>query len=71
MDILSGFQCSETGKVCKLERSLYGLKQSLRAWFGHFYDAMKEYGYTQSNIDHTLFYKQDGGKKNSFFLLKK
>jgi Reverse transcriptase (RNA-dependent DNA polymerase) len=62
MDIPPGFQCSEIGKVCKLERSLYGLKQSPRAWFGRFCGAMKEYGYTQSNANHTLFYKQDGGK---------
>jgi transposase InsO family protein len=63
MDIPPGYQCHETkGKVCKLEKSLYGLKQSPRAWFGRFCSAMKGYGYTQSNSDHTLFYRQNQGK---------
>jgi Reverse transcriptase (RNA-dependent DNA polymerase) len=29
------------GKVCHLKRSLYGLKQSPRAWFNRFSTAMK------------------------------
>jgi hypothetical protein len=36
---------------------LYGLKQSPRAWFGRFTEAMKRIGYHQGNSDHTLFIK--------------
>ena len=61
MDVPPGYQC-DGNMVCKLERSLYGLKQSSRAWFGRFCSAMKGYGYNQSNSDHTLFYKQNQGK---------
>ena len=35
----------EGGKVCKLKRTLYGLKQSPRAWFGRFTEVMKKCGY--------------------------
>ena len=63
MDIPPGFTCSRTqGKVCKLKRALYGLKQSPRAWFGRFHKAMVAIGYSQSNADHTLFIKRSGGK---------
>ena len=48
------------GEVCKLKKSLYGLKQSPRAWFGRFTMAMKKYGFKQSNSDHTLFLKHRG-----------
>ncbi|RVW73995.1 Retrovirus-related Pol polyprotein from transposon RE1 [Vitis vinifera] len=34
-------------KVCKLKKSLYGLKQSLRAWFGRFTKSMRAFGYCQ------------------------
>jgi len=50
------------GKVCKLKRALYGLKQSPRAWFGRFTLAMKATGYQQSNADHMLFVKHKDGK---------
>ncbi|KAH9659075.1 hypothetical protein KPL70_023730 [Citrus sinensis] len=49
-------------KVCKLKKSLYGLKQSPRAWFGKFTKAMVHFGYNQSNSDHTLFIKKRQGK---------
>ncbi|PRQ17925.1 putative RNA-directed DNA polymerase [Rosa chinensis] len=53
---------SDVGKVCKLKKSLYGLKQSPRAWFGRFSKSMKAFGYRQSNSDHTLFIKCKNGK---------
>ena len=49
-------------KVCKLKNSLYGLKQSPRAWFGRFTKLMRAFGYHQSNLDHTLFLKKQHGK---------
>jgi Reverse transcriptase (RNA-dependent DNA polymerase) len=58
MDIPPGYTHQKQEKlVCKMERSLYGLKQSPWAWFGRFCKAMKKYNYTQSDFDHTLFYK--------------
>ncbi|GJZ75487.1 putative RNA-directed DNA polymerase [Tanacetum coccineum] len=47
-------------EVCLLKKSLYGLKQSPRAWFGRFTLAMKNHWFKQSNSDHTLFLKQRG-----------
>lgn len=62
MELPPGYEESSKGLVCKLERSLYGLKQSPRAWFGRFSNAMKSYGYSQGNSDHTLFFKKKDGK---------
>jgi hypothetical protein len=63
MDLPPGFTtASDVGKVCKLNKSLYGLKQSPRAWFGKFSQSMKNYGFKQSQADHTLFLKCDKGK---------
>nr|GEX90186.1 putative reverse transcriptase, RNA-dependent DNA polymerase [Tanacetum cinerariifolium] len=43
MEAPLGFSHSfRTGEVCRLKRSLYGLKQSPRAWFGRFTLAMKK-----------------------------
>ena len=43
--------------MCKLKKTLYGLKQSPRTWFGRFAEVMKNMGYKQSQGDHTLFIK--------------
>ncbi|GJT61472.1 putative ribonuclease H-like domain-containing protein [Tanacetum coccineum] len=55
-------------EVCKLKKSLYGLKQSPRAWFGRFTLAMKKYGYKQSNSDHTLFLSYRGDRVTSLII---
>ena len=64
MDLPPGYMVSEKQyqKVCKLKKSLYGLKQSPRAWFGRFTKSMRAFGYRQSNLDHTLFLKKQHGK---------
>jgi hypothetical protein len=63
MDLPPGYTAStDANVVCKLQRALYGLKQSPRAWFGRFSMAMRKYGFKQSNSDHTLFIKHKGSK---------
>ena len=46
----------ESDLVCKLHRSLYGLKQSPRAWFSRFSSVVQEFGMIQSTADHSGFY---------------
>nr|GEV36128.1 putative ribonuclease H-like domain-containing protein [Tanacetum cinerariifolium] len=61
MEALHGFT-NKFGEreVCLLKKSLYGLKQSPRAWFDRLTFAMKNHGFKQSNLDYTLFLKQRG-----------
>ncbi|RVW98410.1 Retrovirus-related Pol polyprotein from transposon RE1 [Vitis vinifera] len=39
-----------------LRRSLYGLKQSPRAWFSRFSSVVQEFGMLRSTADHSVFY---------------
>ena len=48
---------ANVSKVCKLQKSLYGLKKSPRAWFDRVTKAVKKHGYIQGQTDHTLFIK--------------
>ena len=41
----SGFVAQrEIGKVCRLQKSLFGLKQSFRAWLGKFSQTVETFG---------------------------
>jgi hypothetical protein len=63
MEIPSGLVSAETeGKVCRLKKSLYGLKQSPRAWLDRFRRVVCEMGYGQCNGDHTVFYRHSNQK---------
>ena len=58
MECLLGYEgLNNKGRVCKLQKELYGLKQLPRAWFGRFSQTMKTLGYRQCNSEHTLFLK--------------
>ncbi|KAH9697148.1 hypothetical protein KPL71_023495 [Citrus sinensis] len=54
--------------VCKLQRSIYGLKQASRSWNIRFDQAIKSFGFIQ-NIDEPCVYKKIQEKSVSFLIL--
>ncbi|XP_019160106.1 PREDICTED: uncharacterized protein LOC109156725 [Ipomoea nil] len=55
-----GFHSEKPKQVCKLLRSLYGLKQASRQWNFKLTKALLENGYHQSTADPSLFTKASG-----------
>lgn len=44
--------------VCKLKKSLYGLKQSARVWYQKFDTHILGLGFVRSQFHHCVYYKQ-------------
>ena len=55
-------------KVCKLQRSVYGLQQASRSWNIRFDEAMKSFGFDK-NIDESCVYKYIKDHKVVFLVL--
>jgi hypothetical protein len=55
MSIPDGVQNSKPNQVCKLLKSLYGLKQASRKWYEKLTSLLVREGYKQSNSDYSLF----------------
>ncbi|KAI3751757.1 hypothetical protein L2E82_22848 [Cichorium intybus] len=47
-------------KVCKLERSFYGLKQASRSWNLCFHEKVKEFGFSRSEDESCVYVKASG-----------
>ena len=53
----------DSGYVCKLKKTLYGLKQASRAWFEKFSIVISSLGFVYSSHDSALFIKcTDAGR---------
>jgi len=59
----------ESGMVCKLHRSLYGLKQSQRAWFGKFSFIVQNFGLRRNERDHSVFYSHTSSRKCIYLIV--
>ncbi|KAJ0513614.1 putative RNA-directed DNA polymerase [Helianthus annuus] len=55
MKIPQGFVRQNDQRVCKLKKSLYGLKQASRNWYQNFTKSLLEIGFRQTGVDHSLF----------------
>ncbi|XP_070049888.1 uncharacterized protein [Nicotiana tomentosiformis] len=60
MDIPQGLQVHTPGVVCKLKKSLYGLKQANRQWYDKLTESLCSKGFVYSTNDYSLFYKKNG-----------
>lgn len=61
MRLPPGFHSASRDRVCRLRKSLYGLRQASRNWFNKLTGSLKRYSFIQSLADYSLFtYHKDG-----------
>ncbi|PNX89752.1 putative copia-type protein [Trifolium pratense] len=60
MNIPQGYKALKEGLVCRLKKSLYGLKQASRNWYFKLSQSLLSYGFKECQADHSLFTYADG-----------
>lgn len=64
---LEGFICDDK-KVCKLNKSIYGLKQSSRKWNLKFDSVITKFGFEENQLDECVYSKISGSHYISLIL---
>ena len=59
---------NNAGKICKLQKSIYGLKQASRSWNIRFDEVVKGFGFHQ-NEEEPCVYKKESGSAVVFLIL--
>ena len=58
-----GFPSSDGEQlVCKLKKSIYGLKQASRQWYLKFHNIISSYGFVENVMDQCIYQKVSGSK---------
>ncbi|RVW98244.1 Retrovirus-related Pol polyprotein from transposon RE2 [Vitis vinifera] len=58
MQLPPGFSTPNDPRVCKLKKSLYGLRQALRQWYSKLSSSLLKFGFSQAKSDLSLFIRQ-------------
>ena len=58
----------DAGKVCKLQKAIYGLKQASRSWNIRFDEVVKEFGFIRTD-EESCVYKTFSGSAKAFLIL--
>jgi len=59
---------TNAGKICKLQKSIYGLKQASRSWNIRFDEVVKGFGFIK-NEEVDCVYKKESGSSVAFLIL--
>ena len=59
---------SKAGKICKLRKSIYGLKQASRSWNIRFDEVVKGFDFIK-NEEEACVYKKESGSSVAFLIL--
>ena len=58
-----GFVANDSGTlVCRLKKSIYGLKQASRQWYLKFHSVVASYGFVENKVDQCIYCKVSGRK---------